>query len=85
MILDPHGTLIGNDPKGFTDESIALIRETVKQAENRKAIEASLASGSSSKDKNHKDHSESANYLRNAEMSEEQNYSLEHDLNERTR
>lgn len=82
VILDEHGTLIGNDPQGFTDESIAALRETVRQAQARRAIEAKLAAEKATATYNrritdsYQKYSENGEYLRTAELSTEQNYDM---------
>ena len=76
IILDEHGTLIGNDPKGFTEESIALIRETARQAVMRKEVEAALIPDGRPRLENWQKYYENGEYLRSAEISEEQNYDM---------
>lgn len=76
IILDEHGSMIGSDPDGFTEESIALIRETAKQAVLRKEVEATLMPNGRPRLENWQKYYENGEYLRSAEISEEQNYDM---------
>ena len=64
------------DPKGFTDETIEKIRLSLKELETRQAVDASLAIDKRPKLELWQQYFENGEYLRAAEISEEQNYNM---------
>ena len=76
VIVDEQGRELAADPKGFTEETIERVRQSLKEMESRQAAEVIISTDKSPKLEHWQQYFENGEYLRSAEISEEQNYNM---------
>jgi hypothetical protein len=70
VIVDEQGRELAADPKGFSDETIEQIRQSLKELEIRQTAEASFSTDKSSKLEHWQQYFENGEYLRSAEITD---------------
>lgn len=76
VVVDDKGKEFAADKNGFTEETIEQIRQSLKELEERQVAEVSQAQGKKPRLEIWQQYFENGEYLRAAEISEEQNYNM---------
>ena len=76
VVVDEHGKELAADKKGFSDAAIEQIRQALKELESQQSVEASQSPAQKPKLEVWQQYFENGEYLRAAEITEEQNYNM---------
>lgn len=76
VVVDEHGKELATDKAGFSAAAIEQIRNSLKEMETKLAVEASLVQDKKPKLEVWQQYFENGEYLRAAEITEEQNYNM---------
>lgn len=76
LVVDEHGKELAADKGGFTPATIEQIRRSLKEMEAEQALQASQAQDKKPRLEVWQQYFENGEYLRAAEITEEQNYNM---------